>query len=102
VSTEELARASCAVYADGRPPRRLVWAVAALNWPGFDHPLVVTGSADGTGRVCDPSDTAQELAHLPLFGPGLSVVSLGRRTLAFGVSRGFLVFDLSTGKNILG
>ena len=38
--------------------------VAALEWPGLDHPVVVTSSADGTARVWDPRDPGRELARL--------------------------------------
>jgi len=37
--------------------------VAALEWPGLDHPVVVTGSFDGTARVWDPRDPGRELAR---------------------------------------
>ena len=37
--------------------------VAALDWPGLDHPVVVTSSNDGTARVWDPRDPGRELAR---------------------------------------
>ena len=40
-----------------------VWGVAVLGWPGRDHPVIVTGSGDGTARVWDPRDPGRELAR---------------------------------------
>ena len=37
--------------------------VAALEWPGLDHPVIVTTSDDGTARVWDPRDPGRELAR---------------------------------------
>ena len=37
--------------------------MAALEWPGLDHPVIVTTSGDGTARVWDPPDPDQELAR---------------------------------------
>ena len=71
-----------------------VWGVAALQWPGLDHPVVVTASSDQTAQVWDPRDPSRELAHLALFGTGHSVFAINQTTLAFGSSRGYLVFDL--------
>ena len=34
-----------------------------MDWPGLDHPAVVTGSVDGTARVWDPLDPGRELAR---------------------------------------
>ena len=59
-----------------------VLGVAALGWPGLDHPVIVTASADGTARVWDPHGPGQELARFdghtgavqgvtPLGWPGL-------------------------------
>ena len=40
-----------------------VFAAAQLDWPGLDHPVVVTASRDGTARVWDPLDPGRELAR---------------------------------------
>ena len=40
-----------------------VWGVAALDWPGLDHPVIVTTSNDGTARVWDPARPRPELAR---------------------------------------
>ena len=40
-----------------------VYGVAALEWPGLGHPVVVTASRDGTARVWDPRDPSRELAR---------------------------------------
>jgi WD40 repeat protein len=40
-----------------------VFAVTSLDWPGLDHPVVVTASFDETARVWDPQDPATELAR---------------------------------------
>ena len=40
-----------------------VHGVAALGWPGLDHPVIVTASHDGTARVWDPRDPGRELAR---------------------------------------
>ena len=37
--------------------------VAVLEWPGLDHPVIVTTSRDGTARVWDPRDPSRELAR---------------------------------------
>ena len=37
--------------------------MAVLEWPGLDHPVIVTASQDGTARVWDPRDPGQELAR---------------------------------------
>jgi hypothetical protein len=37
--------------------------VAVLEWPGRDHPVIVTCSADRTARVWDPADPGRELAR---------------------------------------
>ncbi len=37
--------------------------MAALGWPGLDHPLAVTASADGTARVWNPREPDRELAR---------------------------------------
>ena len=42
---------------------RAVLAVATLDWPGLDHPAVVTGSSDRTARVWDPREPDRELAR---------------------------------------
>ena len=41
----------------------MCWGVAALEWPGLDHPVIVTTSSDGTARVWDPRDPGRELAR---------------------------------------
>ena len=43
-------------------PRSWQGGVAVLAWPGQDHPVVVTTSADKTARVWDPLDPDRELA----------------------------------------
>ena len=40
-----------------------VEAVAVVEWPGLDHPVIVTTSRDGTARVWDPLDPGRELAR---------------------------------------
>ena len=40
-----------------------MWGVAALAWPGMDHPVIVTTSVDRTARVWDPRDPGRELAR---------------------------------------
>ena len=40
-----------------------MWGVAALDWPGLDHQVIVTASDDGTARVWDPRDPGRELAR---------------------------------------
>ena len=40
-----------------------MWGVAALDWPGLDHPVIVTASGDRTARVWDPRDPGRELAR---------------------------------------
>jgi WD40 repeat protein len=37
--------------------------VAALEWPGLNHQVIVTTSADGTARVWDPRQPRRELAR---------------------------------------
>ena len=55
---------------------------AVLDWPGLDHQVIVTTSADETARVWDPRDPGRELARfeghtgrvwgaMPLDWPGL-------------------------------
>ena len=70
-----------------------VLGVTALELPDLDHPVIVTVSG-ATARVRDPRDPRRELADLPLFGEGYSVITLNPTTLAGTSSRGFLVFDL--------
>ena len=70
-----------------------MWAVAAVDWAGLDHQVIVTGSRDRTARVWDPLDSGQSLARLLLLGGGLSILGLNQTTLAFATSRGFLVFE---------
>jgi hypothetical protein len=43
---------------------KIVWGVAVLDWPGRDHPVIVTTSGDNTARVWDPHDPGRELARL--------------------------------------
>ena len=40
-----------------------VESVAAVQWPGLDHPAIVTTSGDRTARVWDPRDPGRELAR---------------------------------------
>ncbi len=40
-----------------------VGGVAAVEWPGLDHPVIVTTSNDRTARVWDPRDPTRELAR---------------------------------------
>jgi WD40 repeat protein len=40
-----------------------VTGVAAVAWPGLDHPVIVTAGLDGTARVWDPRDPGRELAR---------------------------------------
>jgi hypothetical protein len=42
---------------------RGVLGVAALAWPGIEHPVLATASEDGTARVWDPQDPEHELAR---------------------------------------
>jgi WD40 repeat protein len=40
-----------------------VRGIAALGWPGLDHPVVITASSDRTARVWDPREPGGELAR---------------------------------------
>ena len=52
-----------------------VWGVAALDWPGLDHPVIATASADGTARVWDPRDPTRELARFDGHTNGVMAVA---------------------------
>jgi WD40 repeat protein len=46
---------------DGHTDR--VWGIVTLEWPGLDHPVVVTASVDGSARVWDPQRPDRCLAR---------------------------------------
>ena len=64
--------------------------VAALEWPGLDHPVIVTTSGTGP-RGCGIRVTRAGTGSLPLFGPSFSTSTLNSKKLAFASLRGLLV-----------
>jgi hypothetical protein len=53
-----------------------VRGVAAVDWPGADHPLIATTSSDGTAPIWDPARPHAELGFLlPMFAPWVPVIN---------------------------